>query len=51
MSNLPEIKVFCDNVCLESYVIESTAETKDEMLAAIGYANNRYLENQLEEGV
>lgn len=46
-----EIKVFCDNVCLNSYNIETTSESKEEMLAAIGYAENRsnYLDNQLEE--
>jgi endogenous inhibitor of DNA gyrase (YacG/DUF329 family) len=35
------IVAFCDDVCLNSFVCEESAESKDEMLAALDYANNR----------
>lgn len=41
MDRLNAIELFCDDVCLNSYVCEQTAESKDEMLQAISYANNR----------
>lgn len=43
MSNIEELDdVFCPGgVCLNSYVCEETAESKDEMLQALSYAENR----------
>jgi hypothetical protein len=46
-TNLVDIKVFCDDGCLQDYLCDHTQESKDDLLKAIGY--DQYRQEQLEE--
>jgi hypothetical protein len=37
----PDVVAYCDSVCDNSHVIEESAESKDEMLRSIMYADSR----------
>jgi hypothetical protein len=46
MTNLVDIKVFCDDGCLQDWRFEHTPDTKDSILKSIDYEQHR---EELEE--